>query len=91
MSATSVAVMNRRDFGVRMVALGAGSVLFAAAPLYSSSALAEVLQKWGRIPPIDMGFDGALENQPGYSAVIPVNPAYCLVDTASTLHDAQLC
>lgn len=85
------APMTRRDFGARMVVLGAGSVLFAAAPFYSGSPLAEVALKWGRVPPIDMGFDGALENQPGYAAVIPVSQAYCLVDSTSALNDAQLC
>ena len=88
-------LMTRRDFAGRMVLLGAGSVLFTAAPLYSSSALGEITLKWGQVPPIDTGFDEALENYPGYSAVIPVSQTYRCVDTASAPHyvlnDPQLC
>jgi hypothetical protein len=88
-------LISRRDFGARMVVLGAGGVVFTATPFGSTAALAKVTQKWGQVPPIDTGFDGALENQPGYSAVIPVSQVYRSVDTAFAagyvLNDPQLC
>lgn len=80
--------MTRRVFGVKVMALGAGTVL-ASVP-FARTAIAEASLRLATAPAVDLGYDPILGNLPHYVEAVPFEHVLALHELPQ-LADSQWC